>query len=526
MLKFSNNLKECQILCLYLQSKMTEQEYDIVIVGSGLGGLECGVILGKEGYKVLVLEKNKQVGGNLQVFSRDKRLFDTGIHYIGGLDEGENLNRYFKYLGIMDDLNIKRLNNDGFDVLSFDWSDKEYKYGQGYDRFIAGLVSDFPDEVAGINKYCETIREACQSFPLYNLERGQVNVPDVPYLFISAKEFIETCTTNPELQQVLAGTNLLYAGEGDTTPLYVHAMVINSYIISAWRCINGGSQIAILLSRLIRENGGKVLKHAEVDKFEFEGKEIKCVATKDGRKFYGKQFISNIHPVQTLQLMEEDKVRKAYRKRITALENSTSVFILYLVLKKDTVPYFNCNYYHTRINDVWETTKPLEDWPSAYAIFTGASDDEQKFADAMTVMAYMDMDEMTPWEDSFNIVSKQSERGKDYESFKIKKAEILIDLIEDKFPGIRNNIESYYTSTPLTYRDYIGTSDGSLYGIKKDFHNPIRSFISPRTKVPNLFLTGQNLNLHGVLGVTIASIVTCGEILGHDYLMDKILAEV
>lgn len=505
---------------------MTEQEYDIVIVGSGLGGLECGVILSKEGYKVLVLEKNKQIGGNLQVFSRNKRIFDTGIHYIGGLAEGENLYRYFDYLGIMKDLKIKRLDDEGFDIVSFDWCDSEFKYGQGYDQFIQGLVEAFPNEEEGIVQYCNKIKEACQSFPLYNLEKGQVNVPDVPYLFISAKEFIETCTSNKKLQQVLSGTNLLYAGEGETTPLYVHAMVINSYIMSAWRCINGGSQIAILLSKIIRQNGGKVLKHSEVESFSFEGKNIRCAVTKEGHKYYGKKFISNIHPAQTLSLLGINKVRKAYQKRITSLENSTSIFILYLVLKKNTVPYFNCNYYHTRIDDVWEATKPLEDWPSAYAIFTGVSEEHQKFADTMTVMAYMDISEMEQWKNSFNIVSRQAERGEDYESFKIKKAEILLDLIEEKFPNIRDHIECYYTSTPLTYRDYIGTSDGSLYGIKKDFRNPIRSFISPRTKVPNLFLTGQNLNLHGVLGVTIASIVTCGEILGHDYLMEKILDEV
>src|SRR5690606_23132991 len=103
-------------------------KYDVIIIGSGLGGLECGAILSREGYNVLVLEKNKQIGGSLQTFSRDKQIFDTGIHYIGGLDEGQNLHQYFKYLGIMDSLKLKKLDEDGFDIVSFEGDDNAYKY--------------------------------------------------------------------------------------------------------------------------------------------------------------------------------------------------------------------------------------------------------------------------------------------------------------------------------------------------------------------------------------------------------------
>ena len=83
-------------------------EYDFVIIGSGLGGLVSAFILADEGYKVIVLEKNHQIGGLLQVYSRDKTIFDTGVHYVGGLNEGENLNQFFKYLGIFDQKKNKK----------------------------------------------------------------------------------------------------------------------------------------------------------------------------------------------------------------------------------------------------------------------------------------------------------------------------------------------------------------------------------------------------------------------------------
>ena len=80
--------------------------YDIVIIGSGFGGLSCGLILSMEGYKVCILEKNRQIGGSLQIFSKDKTIFDTGIHYIGGLNPGQNLHQVMKYFGIIDKLAV------------------------------------------------------------------------------------------------------------------------------------------------------------------------------------------------------------------------------------------------------------------------------------------------------------------------------------------------------------------------------------------------------------------------------------
>jgi all-trans-retinol 13,14-reductase len=61
-----------------------------------------------------------------------------------------------------------------------------------------------------------------------------------------------------------------------------------------------------------------------------------------------------------------------------------------------------------------------------------------------------------------------------------------------------------------------------LYGIAKDYRDPLKTFISPSTKIPNLFFTGQNLNMHGVLGVTVGAIRTCGVFVGQNYLIKKI----
>jgi all-trans-retinol 13,14-reductase len=137
-------------------------------------------------------------------------------------------------------------------------------------------------------------------------------------------------------------------------------------------------------------------------------------------------------------------------------------------------------------------------------------------------MAYMRIEELRPWINTFNTVTAEDNRGPEYEKFKEEKAKILIDYANSVFPGIRENMKSHYIATPLTLRDYIGTDDGTLYGIVKDYRNPLRTFISPRTKIPNLFLTGQNLNMHGVLGTSMSAIVTAAETFGMNYLLEKI----
>ncbi|MCX2678352.1 NAD(P)/FAD-dependent oxidoreductase [Galbibacter sp. EGI 63066] len=502
-----------------------QNQYDVVIIGSGLGGLASAVILAKEGYKVCVLEKNNQYGGNLQTFVRDKTIFDTGVHYIGGLSKGQNLHHYFSYLGIMDDLNLKKLDEDGFDIITFEGDDKEYKHAQGYDNFIRTLSDQFPGEEENIKTYCSKLKEMCANFPLYGLNAGKAYYDSTEIFQTQAKSCIDSITENKKLRGVLAGTNFLYAGDSDRTPFYVHALSVNSYIESAYRCVNGGSQISKKLIRRLKEYGGEAYKHQEVVKFEFEDGKVSSVKTKKGDEIKGDIFISNIEPKLTLKLIGEEKFRKSYVKRIKDIENTIAAFSIYLVLKPGTFKYRNKNYYHFKSADnIWNTQDYTEEsWPEGYMISMGVKKGMGEWADSLTAMTYMNYDEVKPWEDTYNTVNNKNDRGQTYEEFKAEKAAVFISEIEKKFPEIRDCIHTVYTSTPLSYRDYIGSNRGSMYGYVKDVENPMKSFVSPKTKIKNLLFTGQSLNMHGILGVTISAVITCSEIVGRDYLVNKIL---
>ncbi|HEY4617908.1 MAG TPA: NAD(P)/FAD-dependent oxidoreductase [Flavobacterium sp.] len=499
-----------------------KERYDVVVIGSGLGGLVSAIILAKEGYSVCVLEKNNQYGGNLQTFVRDKTIFDTGIHYIGGLAEGQNLYRYFKYLGIMDDLKLKQLDENGFDIISFEDEKKEYPHAQGYENFVDQLAKHFPEEREAIQNYCEKVKATCNSFPLYNLNwEGKY---DTEILAVNAKQCIDELTDNKKLRAVLAGTNFLYAGTAEKSPFYVHALSVNSYMQSSWRCVNGGSQITKQLIKQLKKYGGEVYKYKEVVQFDVAENTVSSVRMNDGSVVSGTTFISNIDPKVTLKMAGEDKFRKSYLNRIKSLEGVISAFSLYIVFKPETFKYRNHNYYHFASSDnVWTSHEYDEaSWPKAFMASMSSTKKSDVWADGMTFITYMKFDDLKPWEQTFNTTSEKEDRGESYEAFKARKTEKFLQMIELKFPGFRDCIKSVHTSTPLSYRDYIGGHKGNMYGYEKDSNNPMKSFIASKTKLNNLYLTGQSINMHGVLGVTIGAVVTCSEILGKEYLVNKI----
>lgn len=491
-------------------------KYDVIIIGSGLGGLLCGNILSEEGYNVCILEKNPKPGGCLQVFVRDKCIFSTGLNYTEGLAEGQILYRYFKYFGIMDKLKLKRMDIDGFEVITF--QGKEYRHAQGEENFIETLAKEFPDERKAITNYIKKLKHICNQFPLYNLDTENINVNYTDLFSESAFGYIKSITKNKILQNVLAGNNLLYAGVPDKTPLYVHALITYSFINSSWRCIDGSQQIAKILSDSIKSNGGTILRNSEVTKLVFENDVLKYALLTNNEKIEAENFISNVHPVNTLKMIDGHYFSKAYKSRVNSLENTIPVFTLYVVLKENTCEYMNYNHYYFDNDTVWTTASYSEkEWPQSYMLYTPAISKSDKYADCMIIMTYMKYNELTKWENT-----KVENRGEDYKEFKIKKAEKLLDLVEKKFPEIRTKIKKYYTSTPLTYRDYTGTFQGTSYGILKDFNDPYKTLITPKTKISNLFFTGQNLNIHGILGVAIGAVMTCGELVGLDYLVKKI----
>ena len=489
----------------------------VIIIGSGLGGLTSGYILAKNGYRVTILEKNAQFGGCLQTFRRGGVNFETGMHYIGSMEEGQALHNFFNYLSLLPDVKINSLDKTAYDVISI--AGERFPFANGKENFIESLSRFFPDERKNLEKYCHTISDVANNSPLYSLRSpDSVTLLNPEYIKKSASGFIESVTENELLRNVLAGNLPLYAGLKEKTPLYIHALINDFYNKSAYRIEGGSGSIAKSLVKSIRAMGGEVKALSQVTTINCDDEKAQSVTLNTGETISADYILSNIHPLRTVEMLDTRLIRKSYKQRITSLNNTVSNFTVYIQFKKDSVPYMNSNLFHYNGTSVWNCENYTEKtWPLNFLYMHLCSESEQKYADGAILIAYMNFADVEKWKGT-----QIENRGNDYEEFKRLKAEKLLDELEKQMPETRQNIEKYYTSTPLTYLDYTGTEDGSMYGILRDCSEPIQSVVSQRTKIPNLFQVGQNINSHGILGVIIGSIITSGELLGVNTIIEQI----
>lgn len=501
---------------------MSREDFDVVIIGSGLGGLLCGAILSKNGLRVCVLEKHHQIGGNLQTFKRKGIEFNSAMHYVGSMDKSQILYQVFSYLDVLDQTGLEKLDSSCYEKIYL--CHKEYSHANGMEEYRKRLISYFPDEKQAIDSYLKKIREVWDSTSVLNLQDFR-NLYDAEtqYTQVNAYDYIDSLTDNRELKALLGVTSALYAGIPERSPLLTHAIISYHYIQSAYKFSGGSGKIAAALEQVIIQHGGEVRRNHEVKRILFEERNACGVELKNGEHVNGKSFISNIHPALTVKLVEPGRFRKAYVNRIQELENTIGSFCVYVKLRKHTFKNVNSNVFISSIMEVWNAgIYDRVEWPSACMLYTTPHKTRPEYAESVTISAFMKYKELNQWEET--TVEK---RGEEYTHFKKQKAEALIDLVETRFPGIRESVDEYYTATPLTFRDYTGIPEGSVYGILKDCNNPRRSYISPNTRVPNLYLTGQNsgVGLHGMLGVTVSAFFTCANFIDIGQLLREIRNE-
>lgn len=479
-------------------------KYDAVIIGSGLGGLECAHILSKAGMSVLLLERGTQAGGCLQSYRRLGLAFDTGFHYVGGLDEGQSLHSAFRHLGLLR-LPWQRLDNH-FDRVTI--GNQTFSFAQGYDAFVETLTAAFPAERDALNKYADMLKQCGeQQFDALNPQTGESSVLS-RFFETSAYQYLTETFHDPLLINVLCGTSLKMELRKESLPLFTFAHGNGSFIESSWRLKGDGSLIVNSLADGIRMHGGEIICNAEVRELvEKDGKLMHAVCS-NGEIYEGTIFISNIHPAVTCNLVKQSsRMKKVYRSRITHLENTFGMFTVSLRIKPQTLRYFNWNQYIYKEPDVWAFH--LKNNPvSGVLVSCRIPEDGSKYVQQVDLLTPMNWSECEQWSHT-----EVGRRGEDYKAMKKRVADECITLAERFIPGLRDRITGCYTSTPLTYRNYTLTPEGSAYGLRKDFRNPMITLLSPRTPIPNLLLTGQNLMLHGLHGVTMTAFFTCAEVL-------------
>lgn len=487
-------------------------KYDVIIIGSGLGGLECAHILSSAGKNVLVLEQAKQAGGCIQSYVRRNRKLDTGFHYVGGLGEGQSLHNIFKHLGLLK-LPWHQL-DDEFDRILI--GNRSFAFAQGYDSFVNTLASEFPAERSALIRYANELKSSLeQQFFLLN---PSIKAPLELYANFESnawKYFRETFH-DPMLVNVLGATSLKMELRKESLPLFTFLHGNSSFIESSWRLRGDGSLIVNSLINDIRSQGGEIVCGAGVTELvEMDGRIVQAQCA-NGETYDADVFISDIHPVLTCKLIKENYKMKRFYRRMDTLQNTHGMFTVSLCIKPKTLKYFNYNQYVYKRPDVWESH--LENISvSGIMISSRVPEAGSEYVRQIDLLTPMAWERCKAWEHT-----RLGYRGEDYKALKEQMVHECISLAENVIPGLHEMVSDYYTSTPLSYYSYLNSPEGTAYGIRKDCRNPLMTMLSIRTPLPNLLLTGQNLILHGVHGVTVTSLFTCARILGKEYIWDII----
>lgn len=451
---------------------------EIIIIGSGLGALECAVYLSKAGFHVRVLEQQRQPGGCMQSYRRNGMDYDTGLHYVGGLGEGQVLHKTFSELGLLD-LPWQHLDPNGFDLVTI--GNETFPFVEGYDNFYRTMADRFPSQKAGLRKYIDILRESDTD-------------TSMQYADVNAWQWLNETFSDPLLIGVLSGTCLKMELNRDTLPLFTFAHGNASFIQSSWRLNAPGNVLVNHLVRKIEEYGGEVLCNRKVIELIENNGILTTAVCADGERYDADIFISDVHPSITIGLIKESRIVKGiYRRRMSAFDNTSGIFTCSLRLNTTRFGANHNKYLYGTAADVWDRNGILISFAQP---------------DQIDILTPMPWEEVCEWQDT-----TIGRRGDDYIAFKAEKAQQLIAKAETLLPGLRDSVKEIHCSTPLTWRDYNSSPEGSAYGIRKDASNHLMTILTPRTPLPNLFLTGQNLMLHGIHGTSMTAYFTCKSII-------------
>ena len=376
-----------------------------IIIGSGLGGLSCGVILARNGYEVTILEQETQPGGCLQSFVRKGAKFETGMHFIGSAEEGQTLHPLLRYLGL-ENLPLSRLDTNGYDVVSM--PEGRFAFANGHEAFVETLSKQFPKDKDSLHQYMALVERLAQASPIngHQPTTEQMHLK-TEYQMRAVNEVIESLVPNPLLQRVLVGNLPLYAGEHGRTPFSTHAFITNFYNQSAFRLAGGSDIIARKLIKGIEERGGRVLTRKQVQRIVCNESRATGVVTTQDEHFEADLVIAAVHPTTVMHMLDDaNMIRPVFRQRMLNLPNTTGVFTVYLKFKPQAMPYRNHNLYGYANNTPWNCEQYTEnDWPRGF-LYVHLSDQQapetlpnshQQWATCGEIMSYMRYEEVAQW---------------------------------------------------------------------------------------------------------------------------------
>ena len=326
------------------KSEITNENWDAIIIGSGISGLTAGRILADSGQKVLILEKHFKFGGYTHTFKRNNYEWDVGIHYIGGNLDKKNsfIRRLFDYLS-NNNLQWSRM-DDIYDRIVF--PDKTYNFVTGKQLFIEQLISYFPKEENAIRKYIELVNQVFKSSLSYYSNKalpgiiGSITYPFMTKPFLryaarSTKDVLTEIGCSVELIGVLTGQWGDYGLPPDQSSFGIQAMIARHYYEGGYYPIGGSRMIAETIIPGIQSKGGKAVLSTGVNKIlTHKGKAI-GVKLDNGDEILSKKVISSAGVKNTFEVLLNDENKPSNKSvPINQVDASTGYYCLHIGLNK------------------------------------------------------------------------------------------------------------------------------------------------------------------------------------------------
>jgi all-trans-retinol 13,14-reductase len=507
------------------------EHYDSIVIGSGAGGLTAAALLARHGsHRVLVLERHYTAGGFTHVFRRPGFEWDVGVHYVGDVHR-----RGSAVWTIFDHLTEGRLEwspmPEVYDRVRI--AGTEHRFVAGRERFREQIREYFPSQTRGIDRYLDVLRRAGRWSSLYFAEKvvppavstlfgGIMRAPFARYSARTTSDVLHDLGIGRDLAALLAAQWGDYGLPPGQSSFGMHAILASHYLEGGAYPLGGAGRIVSAIAPVIEREGGAILVSAEVSGVDLDAQgRATGVRLADGRSIRAGAVISDAGARNTFGrlLPPELPATARLRRDLEKIPASCAHFCLYVGLNGSAAELglegANLWVHPTPDHDANVARfaeHPAADFPFVYISFPSAKDPtfEQRFPGRSTidVITLAPYDWFTRWQ-----ATRWQKRGDEYEAFKAAIAARLLDILHTHVPVTRGRVAHAELGTPLSTRHFANHPQGEIYGLAHTPRRFLTRSLRPRTPVPNLYLTGQDVSVCGVMGAVSGGILAASAVL-------------
>ncbi|MFO0587313.1 MAG: NAD(P)/FAD-dependent oxidoreductase [Polyangiaceae bacterium] len=489
-----------------MASALAGQRFDVIVVGSGVGGLVAGLAAARSGASVAVLEAAKQFGGYTNPFKRGKYRFDPGLHYIGECGPGQMMTRTLAAVGLGDVVRFREIGPDAIDRIVF--PGYEISMPRGFDVYRDKLVRDFPHERAGIDKFFGLLREFDTFIAAVQKVRHAADLlsaaGSVPFMlkYVRAtfSELLDDCVRDPLLRAVLAAQSGDYGLPPKKASAIIGLGLLDHYLKGAYFPIGGAAALRDALVAGIRERGGALFRNTRVERILVDKGRVTGVRTAAGEEALTSAVVSNADAAHTYtSLIGEDKLPFLARRKAQKTRQSVASVCIFMGTDMDLakVGMTDANIWAYPTTDFDRFYEPIfrGEMPDLDFFFLsspslkdpGHEDGPPPGHDSLEMVTLAPWEPFARWEGG-----KSMRRGDEYEALKQSLMDRYVPAMERFVPKLRDHIRVQEVSTPVTNVTYATAPRGAIYGPEAtpDQMGPFR--FSTEGALDGLFFCGSS----------------------------------